>query len=1276
MIKLKIYEYDSEQETNHYRGTDYSDHILIGGTVTDDLSEVMGTAELTLAGLPFQEEFAPKTKFIIDAIDTEVSETEPTFTWDMEVQEDVVQQPILSDDHYFDHHITFIEAGVEAQGRLVDNISVTYKLQDVNLDGQTIIDTSKFVKVNNQGVTGKPLGTYNQFEVDNEYNAQITLGKKLQWKFPTWLPNPTADPDYWSENAWSKMKYYQSVPMGDDSIAIDLPVPMLEILNGKKGSNTFEHMGYCSIRTVVTETNLITNESSVIRDFETNPSLDNETEKVWVKDWAGGAEDGEITEGIVLVPNIGSIYFNMLAAHKRVATFNSHVANRRIQFDAKKNHSYSIQIFLKDNFVYEYNLEGQMRVFWYSLGSQKGSSTNNENPCISTSFATYEAGSNNEVMLKQAPPANAYELFQKAQLNTQNVKKHVGLSVLDTPQAFYINENDVLELQNTQVVENFYNQKNFWEVLLEIGKYIHAIPKVKFGSDNRYVIEWTRLGKTDQLEDNATKISIFNSKSIENYIAACSSYISNMVQLGGVIEEWVAPKSSSEDYLVYNDVAEIKTNKPIIEIVSMEAKCVNNNYGISTGAYPDLTASMTPQPTLANPYPNGFVFEQNVYNILSINGNDKANKGLAVYYELGTNTIKGLNYRLPTVSVGNLGNDYAIKNILGTIFGISQSDWKDIKVNDFQFHIVYRTKDTVRSDQTRPDLRKYSLASKYDRVPQHNQFNNQQDIVVDSEKFGNNIYGKLIRTGNTTYTKTEYITNLVALKQVGDLYKINGENYYVVTVKNTFQDAFIVSEITFSKDYNQLSEIIGIPSEPRFYEISEQSLIEREVPLNDYVVLGTSHNAQSSDSFTREKGWDYIAGLLFKNETDFPKYAVTVFKNDVDREYDPPVVGNDTFYKEVCHPISTYSIQNTLTMEWDMADNFSAGDKVTPTNGYLNVDNGQIDGAYNTLNPVQYTDVYGRSDLVDFFVMKDIPNLSADDVRNLPESPLRTRYGRILAYGGNIEATYPNRPNNADLTAKVQETLGRDPQTGDGVFVKYTTSLNENYYYVTVYGQVSWSSIEYSLTEYEYQMATSGKVDFAKKSILTQADKYLFGNENMAVAVELGTNERGLALLKDNRESISINYNLQMLTDSDLFVLSSWLWQPNKGKLKLALLSKEINKLSNETVLADDIVDEYVIYDEENDIDRISVEDGVVTIPIHTILNGVDLTDIKAIAIVSDVAVASSATSGAKYFVMGRNISDLDKSDVTTELDAETAKTKAKHDWYISDYDKNIFPHQ
>lgn len=500
-------------------------------------------------------------------------------------------------------------------------------------------------------------------------------------------------------------------------------------------------------------------------------------------------------------------------------------------------------------------------------------------------FNAIAKGGLESIYLRSAPAANAYELYRKAVIASQTtLRKPTGGSVDNLILPYYLEDDDKYSLQSTEIIENFYNQKNLWEIMMDVGKYIHARPKNYFGSDNRYVTRWKRYGLTEQYQDNSTRVSIYNSRFIDEYICACSSYVSNMVQLGGEIKETVAPKSSSEDYLVYNDVAEIIVSKPIIEIVSVIAKEKTAD-GTAYSNSADITQ---------------YVFEKSIYNVLDIVDTSSVNKGLAIYYELGDTKIQGFTYTLPEVSTGT--NNTAIKNILGTAFGLPESSWENINVNDYAFEVTYRTKDTLRTDQTRPDLRKYLLSSKYDRVPQHNQFNNQQDTLIDSEKFGINIYGKLIRTGNTVYSAVEWVDTIPSLKHSGELYSIFGNLYYVSKVRNTYYPDHIESEVEYSKDFNRLAEIIGIPSEPRFYEISERSSIDREISISDYLLLTTvdsenfvyTDNPLNKDCFMTLYGFAFIQNLIMGYQTSFLNYAVTYFKNDKDKAYaDTP--GNDVF---------------------------------------------------------------------------------------------------------------------------------------------------------------------------------------------------------------------------------------------------------------------------------------------------------------------------------------------------------------------------------------------
>ena len=1208
MIVTKLYKYDSSQENNSYRGEDFSDYIMLADSDKDTLDETLDEVELTLTGLPFQEEFAPSTKFIYEKWE-EIEDAEGNKTlqlwkdWHLCVVQDLVSQPILSDDAYFNHNITFNEASVVAQHRLVDNIAVTYKVKDVTLDGKSPINPNEKARVILSDVKVTPssnfkwaTGNYSSFKFAHQYI----------WRFPTWVDESL------NEDVWKNFDYYKELPLDEQTQNVTFPIPMLEIQMGVENTKTFEKQGFCSLDVVVTETDVSTSKQNILIQKTILPSSKNANENYWTidfmsdktlvptdwrRDFKGWTFNRRKVVSQTIVTKTTETEFKQFALYD---TEDAELSNRSVTFSITPNKRYDINVilhnysenykvkdyltFVNDDVPLTIETDGQGKRF------QNYSATNNQYPLAQLSFVTYLEGQDKKIWLKSAPAENAYNLYQKAQINTQNVKKIQGLNILETPQAFYLSQKDKQDLSNTTVIENFYNQKNWWEMQLEIGKYIHAIPKVRFGSDDRFITTWKKLGQVpdiiDNFNSNSHKISIFNSKSIENYIASCSSYITNMVQLGGIIDEWVAPKSSSEDYLVYNDVAGIIVSKPIIEIVDLQAKCINeNSYGINVNEIRDLAGK-----GISGESPNGFVFEQNIYQLLPIVENAVVptdytiSKGYAIYYALGDNKIQGFNYQLPTVNAGDPQNDYSIKRIIGRVFGVTPDNWKQIKVNDFVFHIIYRTKDTVRSDQTRPDLRKYLLNSKYDKVPQHSQFNNQTDTVVDSVKFGNNIYGKLIRTGNTEYTITEWVDSLFSLKQSGELYRINGELYYVSQVRNTYFKDYVISQVIYSKDYNQLSEIIGIPSEPRFYEISEQSLIQREISLNDFIVLGTTTKSEKNpNSFIRNKGWGYIRDLLFGNQEAFPKYAITIFKNDSDRKYGD-VLGNETFYKEVCHPISTYSIENSLTLEWDMVDNFSAGDKVSKTTNYLEPTKA-VDTAYNSLEPVQYTDAFGRSDLIDFLILNDLGDLTADQILDFPNSPIRTR--------------------------TEEQIIGTEEEIAK---------------------------------------------EMTKPYIGDYSSKYLFGNELLE---EMGDNQHGLGLIKDNREQISCNYNLQVITDSDRFVLSAYLWKAGKSNLKLALLNEEVNKISNDTIPDNSIIPNQ-LYDFTATPDTTN---GIITIDISTALNNVDISGVKAIAIISTNEVNDIVASGAKYFVCARNISDLNEDD-------------AKSNWYISNFDKTMFKHQ
>ena len=244
MIITKIYLYDSMQEENFYRGTDYSAHLLQGVSTDEKLDETLDMAEVTLAGLNFSKEFAPKTKFILEFWEKRKGSAEAQLweSFHLCVAQDIVTQPIISDANYFDHHIYFDEASVDAQGRLVDNIAVTYRLKNVNLDTAANIDKTEKARPDYR----VPDSTVNEnfgFASYDGYRG-MTGGKKFEWVFPDWYEVDLGDglvkP---SDVKWDNFLKYQEVPTGTGEKEIRLPVPMLRIYYGTENAKTYTCRG-------------------------------------------------------------------------------------------------------------------------------------------------------------------------------------------------------------------------------------------------------------------------------------------------------------------------------------------------------------------------------------------------------------------------------------------------------------------------------------------------------------------------------------------------------------------------------------------------------------------------------------------------------------------------------------------------------------------------------------------------------------------------------------------------------------------------------------------------------------------------------------------------------------------------------------------------------------------------------------------------------------------------------------------------------------------------
>lgn len=1173
-------------------GVDYSDYILLAHDWADNLDDTIDTGNITLAGLSFQKEFEPSTPVFMTLQDYTGDEMTNTKETSWVVGSDIVEKKILSDETYYDHHIVLKEPNVIAQQRVCDNMAVTYKLRDVfsphkGTTAEIPLSSQDYRRERNitptqnfHPFTSTPLGTGTAY-----------IGHKFEWVMPTWYTVTYADGtvETPSWNRWNN--FNTNIILGEeDTKLIELPTPMLRCSCGQNGTQQFQKNGYCSLAVTVSRYVTDINNAEVIDGFPItiNPAKVFDEEKTWTADSVeidrslpldksniAPYGDGYIFSTFSWIddPLTKTMSTHLIAKTTKVCEIDTNASNRIISFTVQKGYNYILRIFVKkfpntSRFYTEtpYLSAYAIKNFW-GAAFGGGEVEDIAYSDITTQVFAQFSVSSRDLAYTSSSVTNALYLFRKAQLTVQPVWKKTNVPILQTPQAFYVDNED--ELAQTTIIETFYNQKNFYEILYEIGKYIHARPKVEVDGD-RYKVGWKRYGSTDKKEDRATKLSVYNSRFVEEYISSVTSYVTNMIQMGGSITEIIAPKSEDGSYTVSNDNAMLELAKPIMQIDSVKARVTSNlTIGATTvaaGTEKDITT---------------YVYEKTIYDVLSLNKDEDPNKGMAIYFLLGENVIRGLNYRLPTLNTGEAANDYTIKKILAQEFGFA--DRKDIKVNDFNFIITYRTSDDVRISQSRPDLRKYlNNASAYDGVPIHQQFNNQEDILVDSVAFGQNVYGKLIRTGNSIYERTEWCEHLAELKESGELYIIDGDWYYVSKVTTINYGEYLQSKVEYSKDFNRLSQIIGIPSAPRFSEIAQKNLIDRETDISDYVQLGTSIVERTTGNTCLQR-FDWLLNIAFNRYTkNFPppQYVHICFKSDKD-SYEAKNYG---WAQSVVLPLNVFTCYNTLSFTADCKTNLSAGDQTVETSTETSVNE-----AYRVLNPVKYTDAYGRIDMYDFAIFAD-----------------------------------------TDLSGKESYSPVDDVDGGYRVPAEKSTNVN-------------WSGGVFA-------------------SLLGQH-----------TTVRMDDNGHGIILVKDNREIFHFNYNVQMITDSDRFVLSQYLWYFNKGQCKIALLKTEVSKLAGAEINKNDILlgDISLVLGSAPALAyaaiRIdtAVEKAILAaIPGETeeaIAERATLKDnVAAIIVYSSNDINGSPTNDYSYFVAARNVSDLSSTD-------KTDPTKYKFaDWYLS----------
>lgn len=1201
MIDVRFYLYDSSKQDS--KGKDLSSYVLEASVIQKKLDGTISTYALTLQGLPFREEIEPTTKFIYEIVEDGLV----VETIDMVLQNDVVEQPIMSENDYFIHRLTLADPAVICQQRVCDNIAVTYKLKDVNLSTTEIVDTTSTIE---------QTGDYNLKEVENTYaDFQTTtwdnffsyFGRQtisggfggatralISYNF-VWLQPSYANIGYitatYSRDIDIKNLFKNYVTPTPTNLTI-IP-PMLMCYIGEHGTTSYKQVGFLPSEFKITRTDQSSNaveyydavnntwvaseywnlvapsehifsggasERAFLKTYNQN--------SIWGTPYAVYYSNNNTTDNSLVIPkshSAGSGYVYANTAKKVVDssystdTINPNTNlpyNRQFDLPIESGYSYSIDIRRKQ-------YAEPIYVYWKQINF--GDTYKSESQVLDvdrfTTISTgliyvYATASQEEILTKSASINDCYYLFKKAVLTTYFKDYDGSTMMLDTPTPIDVDSDTRTLMEKTKVRENMYIQKNLWEIITEIGNYIHAKPYMTFAralNDDRVMLNFIKYGLLDVSENKGTNRNIFNSKFVEEYVSSLDAYVDNLMQIDSTITEYCVASSESEDYLVYNDNCMLKTKYPIMEIVKLEVIQAKSGYYYSTTAWKDITDS---------------VFEYNVWKCLGIDTNVLPNRANTIYYHLGEKKIAGLQYLIPTP---NNTQQYPFKKIIRQAFNLP--DENTVMINDYSFRITYRTKDSVRTRVLRPDIRKYLVNTQYDYLPIHSQFRNQTDKIIDSEKYGDNLYGELIRTGNSVYEKYKWSSSYSNINNIGDLVRLDDGNlYYVSKVENMIFRDHIETNIEYTKDFNRLAQIIGIPSEPRFYEISEQSQVRREININQSLVLYTDDSNVEESTLTPIAYYstDAINDLMWSTNRNalFTKAKITykgIFKN-----YDTDTNSFDkTVYANVM-----WSVQNTtLTFECDMEDNFMVenksmynddGNGIIPHTLWSFVDyiaTGSLSNqAYRYLAPARYTDIYGRADSV------------------------------IVELGYN--ALTGGIGVGVDTEKDIRDYIANNPE--------------ESKLYTAQY-----------LSQYNHNVRT-----------------------------------KQMLLNKDNREALSFNVNFSIITDSDRLVVSNKIWTPKNlnQEIKIVIFtSQELSKINPNINKID--------YTELFQFTGFMQSGSDLYVDINSALSGFtdeELLNIKSIALCVD------NQDGTYTYYMGRNISGLSATEIRKNWKLKVARIKPR----------------
>ena len=490
--------------------------------------------------------------------------------------------------------------------------------------------------------------------------------------------------------------------------------------------------------------------------------------------------------------------------------------------------------------------------------------------------------------------------------------------------------------------------KTLFEALLMVGGYknVQGIPRLKptpgSAEDWEYnFITFDLLNENKEWIPPRGYIAKQEYWDGESYCGGLESYVDNFVdnsKNGTTSTPFpTTVRTESSDLVINDNYAIIKTELPIYKVYNVEQSYINDD-GEKVG-------SILP-----------YIFEKSEYdNLTSYKGEFPYAKQFALYYVQGQPNLYGLVLKPETANALDLATsqgEFAAVQIAEKKSGQEYETKNGIA--SFAYRVTYAPISTRRIRQFRPTR----------DFPNGNMlYYNQSSNVVDSRNYGSRMKGELARIGNKVELETYRLFKLADMPKPG----MKKDGKYISQVDWEMQLTSIKVTIYLVKNYNRISEYIGINSMQRFYEVSEKQATYRPLNFSYISQIGkgvtdantkTILNAFGIEAFERTFTGGGTAGA-----GKIKKVVVTAYAKDGTQIQSPTV-----------HSVCGNGIGNSMSFFWTFADNYSAGDQAL-----------YKASAKKVQRAVPYGDEYGElySLKMDFYpdnaVFSGYENLTYDD---------------------------------------------------------------------------------------------------------------------------------------------------------------------------------------------------------------------------------------------------------------------------------------------------------